>query len=467
MNRFIDREAELAALEEMWAREGAQFLAVYGRRRTGKTTLLLHFAQNRPFLYWVASRLSSDTLLRSFSRAVHNWAHPDAPAGPDFTYGDWETALRQIAPLARNQRLLVILDEFPYAADAESGLSSILQNVWDHHLKGTQVFLALAGSHVGMMEHEIGSYHAPLYGRATGRLLLHPLKFSAVRQFLPRYSIVQQVETYAILGGIPSYLELWDDQYPVMGNVERMLSSTSLFLFDPPYLLGDELGKPRNYAAILLAIASGKRTPATISQATGIGGQVSSYLDTLRSLRLVERQVPATEPQPESSRRGRYAITDPYLRFYFRFLAPNLELIEQGRIRLVLEEIERNLPAFVGQTAFEDLCRAWVVARGDAGQLPFVPQRVGRWWDQQAEVDVVAVSFRDRAVLLGEARWTSRPMGADALEALIAKADRVVPDLTWGVHYALFSRSGFTTGLQEQAARSSVTLVDLASVINL
>jgi AAA+ ATPase superfamily predicted ATPase len=251
-----------------------------------------------------------------------------------------------------------------------------------------------------------------------------------------------------------------------MGNVERMLSSTSLFLFDPPYLLGDELSKPRNYAAILLVIASGKRTPATISQATGISGQVSSYLDTLRSLRLVKRQVPATEPQPESSRRGRYAITDPYLRFYFRFLVPNLELIEQGRIQLVLEEIERNLPAFVGQTAFEDLCRAWVVARGDAGQLPFVPQRVGRWWDQQAEVDVVAVSFRDRAVLLGEARWTFRPTGADALEALTARADRVVPGPNWAVHYALFSRGGFTAGLHEQAARANATLVDLASLIN-
>ncbi|MCP4166958.1 MAG: ATP-binding protein [Chloroflexi bacterium] len=467
MNRFINREEELAALEEMWARRGAQFLAVYGRRRTGKTTLLLHFARDRPYLYWVASRLSSDALLRSFSRAVHNWAYPETPAGPDFTYGDWETALRQTASIARDQRLLIILDEYPYAADAESALSSILQNVWDHYLKNTQIFLALAGSHVGMMEREIGSYQAPLYGRATGRLLLNPLKFPAVRQLLHRYSAVQQVETYAILGGIPSYLELWDDQIPVMGNVERMLSSTSLFLFDPPYLLGDELSKPRNYAAILMAIASGKRTPTAIGQAAGIDGQVSSYLNTLRSLRLVDRQVPVTEAQPETSRRGRYIIADPYLRFYFRFLATNLELIEQGRTGLVLEEIERNLPAFVGQTAFEDLCRAWVIAKGDADQLPFVPRRVGRWWDRQAEVDVVAINERDQAILLGEAKWTSRPMSVENLEALNAKATRVVPDPNWAVHYTLFSRSGFTAGLQKRAADANVLLVDLASVVDL
>ncbi|MBL7064471.1 MAG: ATP-binding protein [Anaerolineae bacterium] len=126
---FVDRERELLALQEMWEQERAQFLILCGRRRIGKTALLLHFARHRPYLYWVASRLSSETLLRSFSRTVHNYARPQSPAGPDFTYGDWATAFGQLGALTQEQRLLVVVDEFPYAVEAEPGLPSIIQNV--------------------------------------------------------------------------------------------------------------------------------------------------------------------------------------------------------------------------------------------------------------------------------------------------------------------------------------------------
>jgi len=464
--RFIDREKELAALEELWARPGAQFLALYGRRRIGKTTLLLAFARDKPHVYWVASRLSSATLLSSFSRAIHQYISPQAPLHPDFSYGDWETALRQLALLGQERRTLVIIDEFPYLVEAEPGLPSILQNVWDHHLKESDLFLALSGSHVGMMERETGRYQAPLYGRTTGLMLLQPLDFPAVRQFLPRYSLTQQITTYAIVGGIPSYLERWDDGQSVMRNIEtRVLGPASLFQLDPPYLLGDELGQPRNYAAILLAIAAGKHTPAEIQKATGIEGQVSGYLQTLRSLRLIERQVPATVQRPERSRRSRYIIADPYLNFYFRFLAPNMELIEQGRIQVIINEIARQLDTFVARAAFEPLCRAWLIRSGDAGRLPFVPQRVGQWWSSKAQVDVVAINYRDRGVLLGEAKWQTRPVGPGVLETLKAKTREVLPDPGWTVHYALFARSGFTRQLQVRAAREHVILVALPQLV--
>ncbi len=120
-----------------------------------------------------------------------------------------------------------------------------------------------------MMERAATHYEAALYGRAPGRMPLPPLDFPAVRLLLPRYSPVQQVETCAIIGGVPSYLELWDDRRPVLENVRRlMLGPGGLFLVDPPYLLGDVLHRPRDYAAILLAVASGRCTPHAIGTAT-------------------------------------------------------------------------------------------------------------------------------------------------------------------------------------------------------
>jgi AAA+ ATPase superfamily predicted ATPase len=148
MTRFIGRRRELAELNTLLAEPGPQFLILYGRRRVGKTTLLLHWAQESgvPFVYWVANRLSPVLQLRSFSQALYNAAHPEAPADAEFTYPTWEMALAQAVDLAADRRLILILDEFPYVAEAEPGLPSVLQNMWDHRLKATQIFLVLAAA---------------------------------------------------------------------------------------------------------------------------------------------------------------------------------------------------------------------------------------------------------------------------------------------------------------------------------
>jgi AAA+ ATPase superfamily predicted ATPase len=144
MAHFVGRQRELAELDSLAAEPGSQFLILYGRRRVGKTTLLLHWAQksNLPHVYWVANRLSPTLQLRSFSQTLYNAAHPNVPADAldgtsAFTYPTWEMALAQAAQMTTDRRLILILDEFPYVAEAEPGLPSVVQNAWDHHLKQT------------------------------------------------------------------------------------------------------------------------------------------------------------------------------------------------------------------------------------------------------------------------------------------------------------------------------------------
>ncbi len=166
--KFVDREKELAALQILVARRGAQFITVYGRRRVGKTTLLVEWARRSgvPFIYWVAARESATLLLRSFSQTIYQHRYPDNPPDLLFTFPSWEMAFRELAALCQEQRLIVIIDEFPYAVQSEQGLTSYLQNSWDHLLKQTQIVLVLAGSQIGMMVDMMG-YQAPLYGRMT------------------------------------------------------------------------------------------------------------------------------------------------------------------------------------------------------------------------------------------------------------------------------------------------------------
>jgi len=465
--KFINRERELADLADLWQRPGAQLVIVYGRRRTGKTTLLAHFVQDKPHLFWVANRFPAPTLLGDLSRAIYRLEHPGASPSSDFTYPDWEMAFRSLGRLAQERRVAVVLDEFPYAVEAESALPSLLQRLWDHELKQTQLFLVLCGSHIGMMERELMTYRAPLYGRRSGQLLIRPMDWTALRQFFPRWNLVQQVTAYAVLGGIPSYWEQFEPAHTVEANIrERILRPNNLLYLEPLFLVYEELREPRNYLGILHAIAQGHRQMRDIAAASGVPrSNLPRYLETLRDLHLVERRVPVTERHPERSRRGLYALSDNYLNFYFRFVAPYREDLEQGYVERAWQAIDQQLNAFVGTTAFEDLCRQWVNRRGRRGHLPFVPEQVGSYWDRQTQVDVVGLNWSQQTALLGEVRWTLRPLGVQALDELRAKSSAVLPAPDWHVHYALFSRSGFTEQLTAQADSENVWLVGLEDIV--
>ena len=268
-------------------------------------------------------------------------------------------------------------------------------------------------------------------------------------------------------GRCPSYWEQFEPRHTIEANVrERILRTNNLLYMEPTFLVYEELREPRNYLGILRAIGQGHRQMREIADASGVPRtNLSRYLETLRDLRLIERRVPITERNPERSRRGIYHLSDNFLEFYFRFVAPFSADLEQGYVERAWQGIEQQLNAFVGVTAFETLCRQWVQRQGQRGHLPFQPEQVGSHWDRQAQVDVVALNWQEKTALLGEARWTTRPLGVQTLHELQAKADQVLPAADWHVHYALFARSGFTTPLQEQAERAGVLLVGLEEIV--
>lgn len=446
---FAGRTQELEVLDALWRRTGAQMLVLYGRRRVGKTALLTHWLRTRQprALYWTAAATSAAAQLRSFSQAVFNFANPETPAPNAFTYASWEQAWNQVANLARGQRLVLFLDEFTYLLQVEPGIAGELQNLWDHVLSNTDLFLCLAGSHLGMMRREFLSYQAPLYGRATAQLHLRPLPFGLTPQVFPRYSAVDRVAIYALFGGIPAYWELLDDGLSVSQNIRlQLLTSTHLMQAEPRLLLQDFIAEPHNYMAALTAIAQGARTPSEIASATGIPNvQVPKYLSVLSNAGFVERRVPVTERG--ASRAGRHHISDPYLRFYFRFLASRQDQLALGVQDQALAEISRHLLDFIGTHTWEELCREWVLRASAYGALPFLPDQVGSAWNRQAQVDVVGVNWMQKTIILGECKWTLGPVERSVLVELTAKANQIVPsEGTWRVFLLGFARSGWSDG---------------------
>lgn len=417
------------------------------------------------YLYWVARRETAEATRHSLARALWRWAYPDEVDIQPPRFGSWEALFEQMGRMLDNDKpVIIIFDEFSYAAESDASIPSHLQAAWDHLFKNKPLILALAGSHIGMMVDMLG-YHAPLYGRFTGQLPLSHLPFATVTDFFPNYSAEERVATYAVLGGVAGYWERFNPDQPLIDNLQQHLfQQMGMFRSEPMVLINDVVRETRHYEAILKAIATGARTPSEMAKVTGITSpNLSPYLKRLIELGFIERRIPATIPfdQRKSTTRSRYHVSDAYLRFYFRFMEPNLELIELGRTKLLWERIREQFRAFIGQTTWEELCRTWVLQQADEGNLPFEVEIVGSHWATNTQIDVLGINWREKAILLGECKWGLGEVNRKVIRTLIEKAPLVVPGEEWQTCFIFFARSGFTEAAREEAETVQAILIDL------
>lgn len=452
---FVGRKEELALLDSLWASPYASLLILYGRRRVGKTRLLTHWLHQHSdrALYWVAEPTSALDQLRSFSQALYNFTTPDAPAPLDFTYANWEQAFRQVALMATHEKFALFIDELGYLVEVNPPLTGVLQKAWDHWLGQSQLLLALSGSQMGIMQ-QMTTYEAPLYGRATAQLNLPPLPFSATREYFPNYSARERVAIYAIWGGVPAYWERIDPTISVLDNVsEQLLPSNTLMQEEPRLLLQDFINEPSNYVGILRAIAGGSHTNARIATRTGLPKtHISRYLGTLRDTGFVTRQVPVTE-EPSKSRRGRYYITDPYLRFHYRFLAAYQAKLALGEQQQMRNYIESMLPIFIEANTWTELAREWLLRASVHNLVPLNLEQVGGAWVRSDNVDVVGIHAEERNLVLGVCHWQDHLANLGGLESVIHRTASIMPEEDrhkWRVYYVGFAAPGWTLEARER-----------------
>jgi AAA+ ATPase superfamily predicted ATPase len=301
--------------------------------------------------------------------------------------------------------------------------------------------------------------------------------------FFPDYSFEDWVDAYAVLGGVPAYAEEFDPAVPLFENVRNnIFRETGIFRSDPELLIGEQVRDAKTYHAILEAIANGARQPAEIATLADIGPRVdiSPYLVRLSEMDYLRSELPVSVP-PEKhpqSRRTHYLITDAYLRFFFRFIRPSLPQLAQGLYDIVESRLKSHFKAFVGVTAFEEICREDVRIRSRQGRLPFQVENVGSHWSggeggERSQVDVAAINWKERCILLGEVKWTDAPLEANVVADLVGvKTENTLAVLNgtkkggpkgepWKVSYALFSRSGFTRPAAELARQSGAVMVEV------
>jgi len=299
---------------------------------------------------------------------------------------------------------------------------------------------------VSTMESAVLGHESPLYGRHTGQIDLEPFSFAEARAVID-YDFEDAVRSYAVTGGTPMYLLQFDYSQSLATNVrERILTPSAVLYNEPEFLLRTELRNPARYLSILEAVATGHTTPNEIAGVTGVGsGPLSKYLQTLRRLRLLDREVPVTA-SAKQSKRSRYGVADEFLRFWFRFVEPNRSSIEEAPDHVLEGTIEPQLSDHVART-FEEVCQEAVWEAIRQGELDTYTD-VGRWWYGEDEIDIVALAGSDNRILFGECKWTNDPVGHGLVDDLRETATTV----RWGPttrdeHFALFSKSGFTSEL--------------------
>jgi len=459
---FVNRTKELSQLEARYRSNKAEFVVVYGRRRVGKTVLLKQFAKDKEHVYFLADLRPEAEQLGYFTQQLYQVTKEPMLALESFS--SWDSALTYLAQVCQERRLIVVIDEYPYLCSVNSAFPSILQRMWDERLKTSHVFLVLCGSSISMMEREVLGRASPLYGRRTSQLLVEPMDFFDARQFFPNRDIREQVETYAIAGGIPAYLEQFEPKRNLWDDVRDVVLRKDGFLYDEVwFLLMEELREPRNYFAILSAIAAGNTRLNKIAQGASLPRPtVGRYLDILQDLRILRRALPVTETKPHKSKKGLYKIIDPFFRFWFRFVYPNRGFLEEEEVDFVLQKkIKPNFAGFVA-SAFEETSAQLLSKLNFADYLPFKAARIGAWWSRTEEIDVVAISDDSAQVLAAECKWTRKSVGINILNELKAKTQILTKQIPVGqIHYALFSRSGFTKALQSVAEAEGILLFTL------
>ena len=410
---FYDREMELDILERNieQSKKSACFTVMVGRRRIGKTSLLLKSVEGKKYLYLFVSRKSESLLCLQFQ------AEATKALGLRI-FGNIERfrdLFEQLLIFATKEKFTLIIDEFQEFNNINPSIFSEIQDIWDRYKGKARINFIACGSIYSMMTKIFENNKEPLFGRITSKLLLRPFAVSVLKEILgdfnPEYSQEDLLSLYMLTGGVPKYIELLMESgaFKRETMLDKVTVSDSPFIYEAKDMLISEFGKEYGiYFSILQLIASGKTTQSEIDSI--IGKNTGAYLANLeKQYSLINKNKPMFS-RPES-RKAHWNIGDNYLSFWFRFIYPNQSMIEMGKYDLLRDYIEKNYEQYSG-LVLERYFREKI-------SEDEVVTHIGSYWDNKGEneIDIIALNDQEKKALIVEVKRNPKKIDINLLSA--------------------------------------------------
>ena len=472
MPKFWGRQKEIKLLQE-WSREESIFSVVYGRRRVGKTRLIDEAFLAEKVLKIEGLEGQSTRKQKSIfiDSIVEYYKLNIDPSTIDHAQ-PWRVLFKWLSSLMGSEKMVVFLDELQWLACGQTSLVSDLKYAWDNYLKKDNcIQLVICGSISSFMVKKVLKSKA-LYGRIHKEINLRPLLLTEINEvFKPERSGAEITLLYMALGGIPQYLEMINKNQSVMLNLTRLCFTRNGFLVNEfTRLFASHFGTNTHYKNIIEYLA---RNPwasrDVLEKACGMesGGRITEVLENLEDAGFIERYFPVDKTS--AVRGARYRIFDPYLQFFFRFIQPNLRLIQRG-------DDEQNRQNFLPENkfnpwkglAFEALCLNHHQLLAKHLGFSAVQYQVGSWYggkfDSKTQIDMMYIRA-DRVIVICEMKYQSAPIGKKIIEEVEEKVRRYPNKKGFTIERVLVTLSNPTQDLlDEEYFTRIVTVEELMSM---
>ncbi|MEG2512383.1 MAG: ATP-binding protein [Acetivibrio sp.] len=436
---FVGRTQEITFLEEYYKRPGKQIIVVYGRQGIGKTELLRVFSKNKKYLYYNARECSEKEQIFSMRR---DWEELYALEAQALSFGSLFTE-------AAKEYELLIIDEFNYIMKNSNSFMEGVLEALNQKKENSKLMVILCSSSVNWVENDMVGTMGKAAFHISAFQKIKELSFSDIVTRFPNYSVEDGIALYGILGGVPGYLNYWNDKRSIKDNIMALfLHKDGRFYREAENFLKTELRELALYNTILATLAQEKLKLNDIYDRTGFSrAKISVYIKNLIQLDVVEKVFSYDTLGRENTKKGLYRIKDRFLYFWYRFVFPNLSQLEYRKVEDVYrEKIEKEFDTYLAKY-FVSVCQEYISLMSDFGKLNFKVERMGQWFGKEGTIDFIGESNK-KTYFVGKCKWDSTPMTEQDFEQLLnlIKQAEIEPD-----DYFLFSKSGFTSSLEVMA----------------